>query len=51
MALRSTPALRSGLSNILKKRPDDVVFATALRTPVARMNKAFKHAVSRLPGP
>ncbi|PWN45117.1 thiolase [Ceraceosorus guamensis] len=45
MAFRPTSLVRStGLSSILKKRPDDVVFTTALRTPVARMGKGFKHA-------
>ena len=46
MAFRSSSAVRSGLANVLKKRPDDVVFTTALRTPVARLGKGFKHAVS-----
>jgi acetyl-CoA acyltransferase 1 len=45
-AFRSTTVVRSGLQNILKKRPDDVVFTTALRTPIARLGKGFKHAVS-----
>ncbi|PWN93978.1 putative acetyl-CoA C-acyltransferase precursor [Acaromyces ingoldii] len=43
-AFRPTLAVRSGLSNILKKRPDDVVFTTALRTPIARLGKGYKHA-------
>lgn len=38
---------RNGLQSILKKRPDDVVFTTALRTPIARLGKGFKHAVSQ----
>ncbi|PWN53463.1 putative acetyl-CoA C-acyltransferase precursor [Violaceomyces palustris] len=44
MAFRTSPTLRKGLSNILQKRPDDVVFTTALRTPIARMKKGFKDA-------
>lgn len=42
-AFRSTSIARSGLQNILKKRPDDVVFTTALRTPIARLGRGFKH--------
>lgn len=44
MAFRSSPAARNALSNILKKRPDDIVFTTGLRTPIARMKKGFKDA-------
>ncbi|UZJ52831.1 hypothetical protein CBS101457_002151 [Exobasidium rhododendri] len=43
-AFRPTMVARSGLQNILKKRSDDVVFTTALRTPIARLGKGFKHA-------
>ncbi|CAO1622111.1 unnamed protein product [Sympodiomycopsis kandeliae] len=34
----------SAVENLIKKRTDDVVITTALRTPIARMNKGFKHA-------
>lgn len=43
MAFRST-LTRSNLSSLLQKRPDDIVFTTALRTPIARMGKGFGHA-------
>lgn len=42
--MRATPTLRQGLSSLLQKRADDVVFTTALRTPIARMKKGFKDA-------
>lgn len=35
-------ALKKGLKEILKKSPDDVVVVTALRTPIARFNGAYK---------
>ncbi|PWN21298.1 putative acetyl-CoA C-acyltransferase precursor [Microstroma glucosiphilum] len=47
MAFRSTVprlAKNAALDAVLKKSPSDVVFTTALRTPIARMNKGFKHA-------
>lgn len=44
MAFRSNMPLRQGLQSILKKRPDDVVFTTMLRTPIARMKKGYKDA-------
>ncbi len=44
MAFRSSPAVRQGLQSLLQKRADDVVFTTALRTPIARMKKGFKDA-------
>lgn len=46
-AFRASASLRdrSGLESVLKKRPDDVVFTTALRTPVARYKKGYKDAV------
>ncbi|EPQ28536.1 uncharacterized protein PFL1_03840 [Pseudozyma flocculosa PF-1] len=44
MAFRSSPAVQQGLSSLLQKRADDVVFTTALRTPIARMKKGFKDA-------
>lgn len=45
-AFRATAGVRdsSALQNILKKRADDVVFTTALRTPIARYKKGFKDA-------
>ncbi|MCO5589716.1 hypothetical protein L7F22_043684 [Adiantum nelumboides] len=45
-AFRASATIRdkSSLESILKKRPDDVVFTTALRTPVARMKKGYKDA-------
>lgn len=43
-AFRASAPLRNSLSNILTKRPDDVVFTTALRTPVARYGRGYKHA-------
>lgn len=42
MAFRSTVprlAKNAALDAVLKKSPSDVVFTTALRTPIARMNK------------
>ncbi|KAN0061822.1 hypothetical protein ACQY0O_005815 [Thecaphora frezii] len=44
MAFRSSVAVRQGLSSVLEKRASDVVFTTALRTPIARMKKGFKDA-------
>lgn len=34
-----TMAMRKGISNILEKLPTDIVIASALRTPVTRVNK------------
>lgn len=44
MAFRSSLTVRQGLQSLLQKRADDVVFTTALRTPIARMKKGFKDA-------
>ncbi|PWN24610.1 thiolase [Jaminaea rosea] len=43
MALRASLPRRSALDSLLTKRPTDVVITTALRTPIARMGKGFKH--------
>lgn len=43
-AFRSSAPLRNSLQGILKKSADDVVFTTALRTPIARFGKGYKHA-------
>ncbi|CAO1616535.1 unnamed protein product [Jaminaea pallidilutea] len=45
MAFRaSLPRLAGNLDGLLRKSPNDVVFTTGLRTPIARMGKAYKHA-------
>ncbi|SJX61936.1 probable acetyl-CoA C-acyltransferase precursor [Sporisorium reilianum f. sp. reilianum] len=44
MAFRNSRVVRQGLQSLLQKRADDVVFTTALRTPIARMKKGFKDA-------
>lgn len=44
MAFRSSRAARQAVSDLLKTRPDDIVFTTGLRTPIARMKKGFKDA-------
>ncbi len=44
MAFRNSPAARNAAAHLLKKRPDDIVFTTGVRTPIARMKKGFKDA-------
>ncbi|KDN37309.1 thiolase [Tilletiaria anomala UBC 951] len=44
MSFRASPVSRQALANILKKRPDDIVFTTGLRTPIARVKKGLKDA-------
>lgn len=41
MSFRPT-ALRSNLQTLLKKRPDDIVFITSLRTPIGKFKGGFK---------